>query len=407
VKALLLCPADHPAAGSLTRQRPVALVPVLGRSLLDLAIAGLVRDGVTEVRVLAVDRPNLVRAATGKGEPWGISVEVVPEREELSVEAALAKHGPAERVVTLALIPGQPDDAWENPAAFYQEIVRRITAETAADRLTMREVAPGVFVSTKARVDPATTLRAPCWIGPHAWVAPSARLEAGCIVEERAYVDDGVLAEASWIGPQTYVGSMTELRNSVAWGNGLLNWRNGSFTEVHDEFLLADLARVSAVAARAGWLGRLAALAVLVLTFPLPLLGCLRARPGSRLPARTVLLAPVTGDPQFARTCVVRELAGFHGLLRRWPELWNIVRGDCCWIGNRPLTPGQAAQLTDDFERLWLAVPAGLFSLADVHDTAAEFDDDARVHAAFYAAHRSRREDLHILTQALRRILRH
>ena len=47
------------------------------------------------------------------------------------------------------------------------------------------------------------------------------------------------------------------------------------------------------------------------------------------------------------------------------PQGRTHARGEFAWVGNRPLTRQQAAELRTDFERLWLAVPAGLVSLAD------------------------------------------
>jgi hypothetical protein len=39
-------------------------------------------------------------------------------------------------------------------------------------------------------------------------------------------------------GPNTYAGSGVHLRDSIAWGNGLMAWRSGSFLEVRDDFLI-------------------------------------------------------------------------------------------------------------------------------------------------------------------------
>ena len=55
----------------------------------------------------------------------------------------------------------------------------------------------------------------------------------------------------------------------------------------------------------------------------------------------------------------------------------------------------------NDFERLWLAAPIGLFSLADAEGSAEPFSDEARAHASYYAAEKNWRLDWAVLAHAL------
>ena len=54
-------------------------------------------------------------------------------------------------------------------------------------------------------------------------------------------VDQGCAVEDSWIAPDTFLGTLAELKGSLAWGNLLINWRTGSHTWVPDPFLLSSL----------------------------------------------------------------------------------------------------------------------------------------------------------------------
>src|SRR5207248_8172738 len=98
---------------------------------------------------------------------------------------------------------------------------------------------------------------------------------------------------------------------------------------------------------------------------------------------------------------VYYELPSVNRWLRRWPQLWNLMRGDFTWIGNRPLSPADAGALRNDFERLWLAAPIGLISLADAVGCARAFGDEARAHASFYAVQANWRLDCSIFVRAL------
>jgi len=148
----------------------------------------------------------------------------------------------------------------------------------------------------------------------------------------------------------------------------------------------------------------MAAALAMLLTLPFALATALQSnlrgtpvvRPLLAVRPRSSGTVPMPGD-----TLLHYELAGANGWLRHWPQLWNIVRGEFAWIGNRPLSPELAARLTNDFERLWLASPPGLISLADAEGCTEIFSDEARAHASYYAAQASWRLDLVILARAL------
>jgi hypothetical protein len=103
------------------------------------------------------------------------------------------------------------------------------------------------------------------------------------------------------------------------------------------------------------------------------------------------------------REMTYSELRSLRGIARRWPQLWRIVRGEFTWVGNRPLLREQATQLETEFEQLWLSAPVGLVSLSDVLGCGDRFDDDARAHSSFYAAHANRQIDRKVLRWLLLR----
>ncbi|MEN9676046.1 MAG: Nucleotidyl transferase [Verrucomicrobiota bacterium] len=109
--AILICPADRSGMSLLAEKRPLALAPVLGRTLLDLALAHLAARGFIRVRVLAADRPEMVRASVGRGETWGLQVEVTPETRESSVVEASRKYPDVDpsHIQVLDHLPGHPN----------------------------------------------------------------------------------------------------------------------------------------------------------------------------------------------------------------------------------------------------------------------------------------------------------
>ena len=71
MKAVVICPADRPAVAQLAEHTPLALVPLLGRSVLEYWLEALAARGAKHVTVLASDRPGAIRAALAGGTKWG------------------------------------------------------------------------------------------------------------------------------------------------------------------------------------------------------------------------------------------------------------------------------------------------------------------------------------------------
>ncbi len=415
MKALIICPADRQSVAALARRQPLALLalwPFLGKPVLAHVLSFLAAAGAKEVLILSPDRPEEIRAYTGRGEQWGLKVEVLPEGRELSPAQARAKYQPngptgwlpaPHDILTLDALPQMPErPLWQNYAGWQAALLAWLPAG-AKEKVGMRELSPGVFVGRRSRIAPTAQLRPPCWIGEHVWIGPAAIIGPETVIEDHVYVDQGAEVVHSVVGPKTYVGGLTEVRNSLAWGRDLLNLANGSHTEVSDHFLLGELGtptrRDSSI-----WPVRLAALLALVVTSPILLLAWWRnRRSGQPLFDRRVAersgtrAAMPVGD-----TVAYHELRGFTGWASRWPQLWSIVRGDFRWVGNRPLTAEEAAQLQGEFERLWLAAPTGLFCLADTLGCTDSFNDETRSHASFYAVDPDPRKDWRILGRLLR-----
>ena len=412
MNAALICPGERPSVSALAQSTPLALTPILGKTLLEYWLDHLVDRGVRHVFLLASDRPEQIRAWVGDGVRWELKVEVMAEERELTPAEAIARYrargdsdwpSEADNVRVMDFLPDAPERPLFRSYHDFFAIVKHLLPQAAAapDRVGLRRVKPGVWIGLHSRVSPDADLQAPCWIGANVLVGPRAIVGPDVIVENGTVLAADTEIADSIVGPETYVGEFTEVKHSLAWGNILINWQSNSCTHVPDAFLLSPLSQRAAPAREGHWLGRALALVVLTLTLPCACYAVMKAWLRGQRAWRPLMAVRPRAALHSADVLTYHELTAVGDWLKRWPQLWKVALGDFAWVGNRPLSPAAAVTLTSHFERLWLKAPIGLFSLADAEACAELFDQEARVLASFYALRADWRLDLTILSRVL------
>ncbi|HRY49288.1 MAG TPA: sugar transferase [Candidatus Paceibacterota bacterium] len=418
MKAVLICPGEKPKLRFWTGTIPVVLAPFLGRALVDHWLEYLAHRGAKQALILATDRPEQVRRHVGDGRRWGMRVEVVPALKEFSPREAREQYRKSENagwlpepddVILMDRLPGSNSrELLGSGRDWFEGTLEWLESPAYRARLGAREIRPGVWAGLRTQVAPSAELRAPCWLGENVWVGPDTVIGPRSILEDRVVIEAASEITDSLVGPETFVGMLAEVRQSMVWGNRLLNWASESQVRVPDRFILCSLHRSRDRRPAGSYLGRILALIFLILTSPYALWVAWRAwrkkQPFS-IPQVAVRPCPA-GMSSELNTLVYYEFPHHQGWGRRWPQLWQVVRGEFAWVGNRPLSPGMAAQLSNDFERLWLTAPIGLVSLADAEGCSDAFGDEARAHASYYAVQAGWRMDLWILLRVLARRFR-
>ncbi len=411
MKVLLICPDERSGVSMLSAFEPLVNVRIFGKSLIEYWVEHAMGLGATKIIVLAADRPEQVRDRVGDGKRWGMEAEVLPILHELTEAEARAQFCedcntnwlPAPNdVVVMDHLPGLPlQPMCGSYAAWFEALLAWLPRAATPDRIGVREIQPGVWAGLRTRVSPSARLLAPCWLGESVTVGPCAAVGPMAILEDKVFIEAAAEISNSVVGAETLVGECTELKDSLACGNNLINWKTNSSVQVSDPFLLCALNQHKPSDRSAAWFGRLTATVALACTWPIGLLAMLGSKANGR-PALTwteAVRAQAPGAP--GQPLRYYELTYTSHWLRRWPQLWNIATGTFAWVGNRPLSPTEAGSLTNDFERLWLSAPIGLFSLADAEGCPEGFSDEARAHASFYAVQANWRLDLAILKSVL------
>ena len=383
MRTRIICPALRPGVAGLARRAPLATLPMFGSSPLGIQLSSLYERGIRDVEILAADRPEFIREHVGSGEAWGLRVFVTPVAYETRANDA-------------SLLDGA-NMTWDGAFQSYRtwfEALRAAFSEASDRRAGMRELSPGVCVHSRAEIAPDAKLVAPCWVGENArigsecLIGPSAYIEDGCLIE------NGATIEESWVGPGTYVGPFVDILNSLAWGRWLCKWTTGTTTVVQDAFLLGEI-HASVRNPKGRWFNRAAGLVVALGTCIVPVIGLFL----SVVKRRSFWQKHEAVFPD-GRVFEYGELLGFSGLLRRWPRLLAIAKGDFAWVGNPPLAPSEAGALLTQYERLWYSVRPGLVSLADIHGDPESRNEEAVAQASFFTASQSVHYKVGILIRA-------
>jgi hypothetical protein len=260
MKALLICPSCRPAVPYLAEQGPLATAPILGGSALCHWIEHLAGIGAREIQVVAADGAEEVRAAVGDGARWGVRITLTISSVEPTRAEAATRYRPSHEpgwlpapldVVSMSQLPGNPDmPLFESYASWFAALIAWMPRALTPARVRVAEVRPRIWVGSRARVSPSAQLIAPCWIGDQVSVGAGAVVGPGAIIEDRSAVESKARVTQSWVGPETFVGKMTSVANSLAWGSTLIDWRNDSSLRVPDPFLLCSLSKLPATAGR-------------------------------------------------------------------------------------------------------------------------------------------------------------
>jgi len=192
---------------------------------------------------------------------------VITESRELTPAQAVIKYAPEfgpvpppDAITVLDHLPGLPEyPLFVSYGSWFAGLRRWMPRAITPDRVGVRKLKSGVWVGTDAHIASGARLRPPCWIGRHVFVGTRAVVGPNAIIEDGVIVEPSAEVTRSWVGPDTFVGQLGRIVDSLAWHDTLINRRTGSVAQVPDPFLLCAL-RQPRRRRSAGWLARLAGL---------------------------------------------------------------------------------------------------------------------------------------------------
>lgn len=327
--------ADRPGAAlsPLSDRTCVALLPVVGKPLIEHTAEALAAAGLKEALIVTSPYAESVEAAVGDGARWGMSFSYVLARGDETpgavlgrlaarldgdvlvvrgdvlrspfigefVERSAAVESPVVAATvagTLAgvwrvrgaavVLPSDPErrETWRAPAAAvaidggYVALVdslasyHRANIDAAAGRVPGlivpgRTVAPGVTVGRQTRLALESVKGAPVFVGSRCDVKAGAELLADVVLADDVVVDRRATLRGAVVLPHTYIGELVDVSNAIVWTNDLLHVDTGAVARVTDAFLLADLEGATLTTSVADFCNRVVGLVLLIASVPL------------------------------------------------------------------------------------------------------------------------------------------
>ena len=252
MKVILICPNQANGIPVLADLKPLVTLPFLGESFICYWLQHLAAERFKEVRLVTTDPAKSIAAVTGSGSRWGLKVEIFHEVRELPPAEARKRYRPSYEtdwpaepndVIIADHFPGVPGHkVFESYAAWFKALSLWLPQSMVANRVGTREIAPGVWAGKRCKIAKTARLLAPCWLGDCVHVGASSTVGPMAFLEDHVVIDKNSTVANGWVGPETFVGQLTELKDSLGWGSLLVNWKTGSHTVIPDPFLMSSLA---------------------------------------------------------------------------------------------------------------------------------------------------------------------
>jgi hypothetical protein len=253
------------------------------------------------------------------------------------------------------------------------------------------EVAPGIWVSRGAKVDPNASLVAPVLVGPNAIVRAGARVGPRAFIEERAVIEAGATVEDASVEAGTIVGEGLLLRSCVASPEGVTELSNGMMAPLEDSLLIGRRSR----RVEAMWPVRLLALSALLVFSPVIGAAYLARAAFGRRSWRAV-----TAPRRRGAQVLYEGMTGIS-VLDLAPRLFDVVRGARALVGVAPSSADDATGLSPGLVLDALSAPPGAI---DVERALVPEDGDLETRMrgrAWYAQAKSPRVDMELLKRLL------
>ncbi len=289
------------------------------------------------------------------------------------------------------------------------------------------ELQPGVWVGKNINASSQVSFEGPLVIGDNCRIGKGVTLGRGTVIGHDVMVDVGAKLRDAIVLSKTFVGPQTEIHDAIIQGNLMVDLKKSAFTAIDD-----NLAAVEIQHAKAGFkmytlANKLVAWLLYILSFPFLLVLFFLMIVGLKFPliTRVRRIAPdlndlaqgklrlrvfdliYLGPADLTKRPVGHNpdpLTTLPHLFARIGNLSNVIRGDILLVGNRPMDPEIAFNITEEYRRTRLKCQGGVISILDTNEVDETTEEEQVISEGYYAVNRSLGMDMGILLRGLWRL---
>jgi NDP-sugar pyrophosphorylase family protein len=290
----------------------------------------------------------------------------------------------------------------------YIEVNRAVLkGEISNITLPGKEIRKGLWVGRNSFISPAAEIIPPVLIGENCNIKNSVSVGGHTIIGDNVIIERDTNIKRSIIYEKTYVGTNTEITDSIVCQNFIFNLPAMAHLYVDDDAIIGNMEKDLFTDKLENIFSIITALLLFCFFMPLililyiyhlifPLKGYLTTLTGyGSSDSRDM-----NGDPELS-TIQQYQFKSRHSLIKKLPGLINVIKGDIRLVGNSLLSENEVELPNEDWQKIRFNAPAGLIHLWETDKNPLLTWEEKIVAENFYASTRSFRNDFKILFRYL------
>jgi lipopolysaccharide/colanic/teichoic acid biosynthesis glycosyltransferase len=278
-----------------------------------------------------------------------------------------------------------------------------INGEIDSISIPGKEVRKGLWVGRNSFIDPDAKITPPVLIGENCSIKNSASIGECSVIGDGVIVDSYSNIKRSMIYKKTFIGTNTEINDSIVNQNFIFNLPAMSNLYVDDDSIIGNMEK-GLFKDKLETLFSIAAALVIISVFSLVILMLYIYHLLS--PAKNYL-DTIKGYGGYASRDMkgnfeLSEISQYcftsrHSMIKKLPGLINVIKGDIRLVGNSILSEEDIDLLHEDWQKVRLNAPTGLIHLWETEKSPVLSWEEKIVSENFYASTRSFLGDFRIL----------
>lgn len=270
-----------------------------------------------------------------------------------------------------------------------------------------KEIKKGVWIGRQTFIHPGAKIIPPVLIGDNCSIRKSVTLEDCTTIGDYVIVDTDAHIKRSTIYEKTYIGTNTEITDSIVRKNSIFNASSMANLYVSDDSIIGNMDKKLFSEKFYSGYNFITGMALLFIFSPLILILLLY---NLLFPSKKYLKTneryggycstSMSGEPELS---VIRQyyFDSSNSLIKKLPGLLSVIKGEINLVGNSTLSKDELNSLNEEWQKVRFEAPTGLIHLWETDKNLSISWEEKIISESYYASTRTFRGDIKILLKFL------